>query len=85
MWDQLPVELVRAILLAAARAAVNDRRRWAAQLALVSRDIYQLVFPVIYHRMVVTKDNLAAIQPLLNDDSYAHVFAAVRQAPGISR
>ncbi|KZW03595.1 hypothetical protein EXIGLDRAFT_153705 [Exidia glandulosa HHB12029] len=78
MWDRLPIELVRAILLAAARAAVHGRRRWATQLALVSRDVYKLVHPVLYYTMVVTKENGASIRYLLDDESCAHMFAAVR-------
>ncbi|KZW03586.1 hypothetical protein EXIGLDRAFT_758932 [Exidia glandulosa HHB12029] len=75
----IPGELVRLILVEAAHIAINSCRPWATELALVSRDVYQLIHPIIYSRLVLTNVNWPVIQILCSEESCTHVFAAIRQ------
>ncbi|KZW03599.1 hypothetical protein EXIGLDRAFT_721793 [Exidia glandulosa HHB12029] len=74
----IPGELVRMVLAEAARVAVDQDRSWATELALISRDVYKFIRPIIYHRMVITEVNSATIRRLADDDAFTHVFAAIR-------
>ncbi|KZV78918.1 hypothetical protein EXIGLDRAFT_783078 [Exidia glandulosa HHB12029] len=54
MFDELPIELVYHILELAAQLAQTDAHAWVAtSLALVSREVHQLILPTIYHTVLL--------------------------------
>lgn len=57
----LPTELVLEILEIALIARRNDRRfRWATQLFIISRPVYELLRPLFYRQLIVTPRLVAA-------------------------
>ncbi|KZV91379.1 hypothetical protein EXIGLDRAFT_750140 [Exidia glandulosa HHB12029] len=77
--QELPIELVLDILHTAACLAVRSARTWAVSLALVSKDVYRLIKPVLHHTMVICPSNSDSIARIWCDASCAHVFRAVRR------
>lgn len=78
----LPTELAYAILLEAARIGVLEDRPWVTQLALVSRAVYRLIHPVMYHTLAPWRGDYGGGGPLdvlLDDPTCAHVLAAARR------
>ncbi|KAH7097553.1 hypothetical protein BKA62DRAFT_674971 [Auriculariales sp. MPI-PUGE-AT-0066] len=75
MFHQLPFELVREILLQAARMFVPRRRSDAVNLALVSSAAYTVTSPVLYHTLVITESNEHSVIHL---DTLDRVLAHVR-------
>lgn len=77
--ERLPVELFYPILRCATEDAVRTNREWVVQLALVSHFVHELVSPILYHTMVVTRRNYLTIASLADlGDKTAHIFRAVR-------
>ncbi|KAH7101693.1 hypothetical protein BKA62DRAFT_173564 [Auriculariales sp. MPI-PUGE-AT-0066] len=71
---ELPVELFYGILLQGARDFIQHSRASVVQLALVSREAYQLIRPILYDRLIVTKENEKLFtQPEVFDALLAHV------------
>lgn len=75
----LPEELAIQVLRCAALDSIAGDRAWVIQLALVSRFVYKLVHPVLYHTMVVTGSNVHKVLALARDRDSTHVFHAVRR------
>ena len=55
---RLPLELIYNILVSYVESAVGSDRAAATRVALVSRAVYDLVSPVLYHTLVITCRNI---------------------------
>ena len=77
--SELPIELVHVILVHAARMFAGVDRSTAVAIASTSHAIYDLVAPVVYATLVVTRANLARIQALGTSPRREHVMKHTRQ------
>ena len=70
MFDQLPNELIRAILC----IAISVDRSTAINVAQTSKFVYGIALPIISRRLIVTRHNMKRISVFLkNITACAHV------------
>ena len=72
MFDCLPLELICEILLICLQDLVVADRAGAVRIALVSRTVYRIVRPTLYHTLVITGKN-ARGDPNILEGVLSHV------------